>query len=423
MKNKFIAIISILIVIFPLNIFAVDLDINSNNAILYNLNDNSILYEKNSNEKVSIASLTKIMTAVVALENIDNLDDKVKLTYKDFIGLAEANASVAGFKIGDEVTYKDLLYGLMLPSGADAALALCNNIANGVDEYVELMNNKAKELGLSSTHFVTPTGLDAEGAYSTVNDVSKLFNYALNNPTFKEIITTMNYTTTNGLKLKSTVKRALDYYALEMPYLLGGKTGTTDDAGLCLASISTKDDVDYMLVTVKAPYSKTNPYNYLDAKTIYEYFMNNYGYKKIVEKGDVLVTIDTKYAKNDNVKIKADKSIEKYLENTFDKEKVKYKYTGIDIITTKMDKGTKLGKIDVYYEGKVLDTIEIKLPEKQKFSLGKYLINNKWIFIVLIIILLLLLKIKVNKKNNHKNKSVKYNVHKYNKLNNTISNR
>lgn len=111
---------------------------------MYNLNDDAIIFEKNKDEKTEIASLTKIMTCIVAIENIDNLNDTVVMKSADFKGLAEANASVAGFSIGDKVTYMDLLMGLFLPSGADAALALANNIGGNEKNFVKLMNEKAK---------------------------------------------------------------------------------------------------------------------------------------------------------------------------------------------------------------------------------------------------------------------------------------
>ena len=386
--KKFIIVLLLLI---PINVFGLDLDITSGNAIMYNLNDNEIIYEKNKNEEVSIASLTKIMTCIVALENINNIDDKVTLTYKDFEGLAEANAAVAGFKVKEEVTYRDLLYGLMLPSGADAAQSIARNIAGGNEEYVELMNKKVKELGLKHTHFVNTTGLDIDGHYSSAEDISKIFMYALKNEAFKEIITTNKYTTSDGsLTFRSTISRALNNYNLDMDYLLGGKTGTTGDAGLCLATIAEKDNVKYLLVTVKAPMGGNIPSSYTDQKKIYEYFMNNYSYKSIVDKDEKLVRIKTKYAKKDYVVINAPKTIKKYLDNDFEQSKVKYKYTGKDVITLDMDKGTKLGKIDIVYNDKVLDTIEVKLNEKQELDIGKYIMGHKVIIIIPSIILVLL---------------------------------
>ena len=193
--KKIKILILLFIMFFTINVESIEFNLNSNHAILYNLNDGTVLYEKNSKDRTSIASMTKIMTAIVAIENINNLDEKVKLTYDDFRGLVEANASVAGFRSGEEVTYRDLLYGLMLPSGADAAQALTRLVAGNIDNYMNMMNQKAVELGLLNTHFVNPTGLDVENHYSTVEDVATLFQYAIKNETFLEIIKTKNYTT------------------------------------------------------------------------------------------------------------------------------------------------------------------------------------------------------------------------------------
>ena len=123
---------------------ALDLNISSQNAILYNLDTGEVLYEKRADEQKSIASLTKIMTALVTLESVDDLNQQVVLENEDFKGLAEANAVTAGFTKGEVVTYKDLLYGLLLPSGADAAKALARNISGSEQKFINKMNEKAK---------------------------------------------------------------------------------------------------------------------------------------------------------------------------------------------------------------------------------------------------------------------------------------
>ena len=146
-----------------------------------------MIYEKNSNEQTKVASLTKIMTCLVSLENISNLDDTVTVQYQDLIGLK--GYAVAGFRVGDEVSYKDLLYALMLPSGADAALALSNNI----DNFIDKMNNKAKELNMTNTSFSNPIGMDNDNNYSTAADLSKLLVYSLKNNTFKTIFSSDDY--------------------------------------------------------------------------------------------------------------------------------------------------------------------------------------------------------------------------------------
>ena len=368
----------IFIMIFTINVEAVEFNLNSNHVILYNLNDDSVLYEKGSSDKTSIASMTKIMTAIVAIENINNLDEKVKLTYDDFRGLVEANASVAGFRVGEEVTYRDLLYGLMLPSGADAAQALTRLVAGSLDNYINMMNQKAVDLGCKNTHFVNPTGLDDNNHYSTVEDVATIFKYAIKNDTFLEIIKTKNYTTSNGrLNLKSTIERAKQNYNLDMDYLLGGKTGTTGDAGYCLASIANYNGVDYMLITAKTIFPSNQPLNYNDAKTVYEYFMNNYAYHNVLDEKDEVVRIKTKYAKDDEVVFYANKNLDMYLENTYKKEELTYKYSGIDEIIYDMEVGTKLGSVEVYSKDTLLTTVDVVLDKKQEFDLMKFIKLNK----------------------------------------------
>lgn len=375
----------LILLLIPFNIHAIELNTYSNNVILYKLDDNSVLYEKNSEEVVSIASLTKIMTGVVALENIKDMNEKVVLVSDDFSGLREANASQAGFYIGEEVTYSDLLNGLLLPSGADAARALSRLIAGGEKEFVNLMNDKAKELNLSNTHFMNITGLDEEGHYSTVKDVSKLLKYALENNDFIDIISKDYYQTSNGEHtFKSTILKLKELSGLEFKidginYFRGGKTGTTGDAGLCLASRASYNGVDYLLVTAKAPLSRENPYNLLDAKTIYEYFMTNYSYKNVVNKNDKLVSINTKYIKEDSISFKSSRNVKVYLDNSFDKSKIEYKYDGKTLITHKMKKGEKLGSVKIIYNGEILDEEVIILDRDVKFDLEKYIKENKYI--------------------------------------------
>ena len=142
-------------------------------VILYNLNDNSILYELESEEKVQVASLTKIMTAIVAIENIKSLDEKVVVSKNVFTGIEDY--SKMGLKIGDKVTYKDLLYGIILSSGADAVNAMALNLSGSIANFVKLMNEKAVLLGMDNTKFDNPIGMDSKENYSSAKDISKLF--------------------------------------------------------------------------------------------------------------------------------------------------------------------------------------------------------------------------------------------------------
>lgn len=372
MKKYIFLLISFFCYLFPVQ--AIDLETYSKNILLYNLDENTVLYEKSANEQIAIASLTKLMTAVVAIEHVSSLDEKVKLTYKDFEGLVEANASIAGFRIGQNPTYRDLLYGLLLPSGADAALALARNVAGSRERFVEMMNEKAKELGLVNTHFVNETGLDAKGHYSTLKEVAILFKYALKNEELSKIIKSDSYTMSDrSFTVQSSTSKNIKRYGLSMDYLLGGKTGTTSDAGLCLASIASKNGTNYMLITARAPYDKKAPYHFYDAKTIYEYFMSNYENKKVIESGDTLLTLSTQYAKEDTVNFKAKEDILKYVPKLFDEKDLVYTYDGVDTVSYKTKVGEKLGVLEVKYKGELLAKVDIVLDMRLSFDLMKYI--------------------------------------------------
>lgn len=389
------------------NVKAVDFNIHSKNAILYNLDENIILYEKSAYEKISIASMTKIMTAIVAMEHIRDLDEKITLTNEDFYGLEEANASVAGFEVGQHVTYRDLLYGLLLPSGADAAQALTRMVAGGRVNFINLMNEKAMDLGLKNTHFVNETGLDEEEHYSTVEEVAIIFQYALRNEELKKIMTSSSYKMSdNSFVVYNSIDKNKRRYGIEMDYLEGGKTGTTYDAGLCLASIATWNNVHYMLVTARAPY-KEGPKNLYDAKTIYEHFMNHYGNQKIVEKKEKLLTLNTLYTKEDNVSFYADKTLEKYLSNDFEKKDLKYQYDGIKVITSKEQVGTKLGTLRIKYQDETVYEQDIILRKKLTFDIVKYVKAHMELAIGIMIICLIAMifvikKMRRRKKNGKK---------------------
>ena len=180
--KKIIKLFLLFLVIINVKVVnAIEFDISADNVILYNLNDNKVLYELESEKSVNVASLTKIMTAIVAIENIEDLSKEVVVTKNAFNGISEY--SKMGLQVGNVVTYRDLLYGILLPSGADAVNVMALNLSGSSSSFVELMNNKVAELGLSGTHFDNPIGMDSENNYSTAKDVSRILLYALENET------------------------------------------------------------------------------------------------------------------------------------------------------------------------------------------------------------------------------------------------
>ena len=172
---------------FCFSVYAEEFDITGEYVTLYNMNEDMLIYSKNDTKKTSIASLTKIMTTLVAIENIDDLEKVITIKERDFDGTV--GYSKAGFSVGDKVTYLDLLYGIILPSGADAVNAIVNNTL-GYNSFIKKMNETAKKIGMNDTSFANPIGKDDENNYSTSSDIAKLLKYALKNETFKKVFTT-----------------------------------------------------------------------------------------------------------------------------------------------------------------------------------------------------------------------------------------
>ncbi len=250
--------------------------LNSPNAILVSLTDNAVLMQKNSEEKIYPASLTKMMTAIVAIENLPGLKKEIKLTNAAFQGLYEADASMAGFQPGEQVRAIDLLYGVMLPSGAECCIGLADQIAGSEQNFVKIMNQTAADLGMDNTHFENATGLHNENHYTTVRDLAVLLSYALQNDTFREIFTSSRHSTppTNkhpgGITFYNTMFEELKNQNIIGGEFLGGKTGYTDEAGLCLASLAKVGRQEYILISAGAKGDHhSEQYNITDALAVY----------------------------------------------------------------------------------------------------------------------------------------------------------
>lgn len=367
-------LIIFLFLLIPININA--LEINSEHAILYNMNEDMVLYEKDADTRTYIASLTKIMTTIVAIENIDDINEYVTIPYEGLEGLIEANASVAGFRLGQKVTYKDLLYGILLPSGADATKTVAYYIAGSEDNFVDLMNKKAEGLGLTNTHFANTSGLDTDNHYSTVKEMSIVLKYALQNETFKEIYTTNKYTTSdNSLTFKSVYSNYLNRYDLENKYVYGSKTGYTTLAGYCLSTIANYDGVEYMLITTNADGTSNYPLHIMDAQMIYDYYTSNYHYLDIINESDTLITLDTKNSKEDKLEIKANEKISKYLNNEITKNDFTFDYSGLKEVDYFTDKG-QIGTLNIKLDNEIIETIPIIYSGGLTFSFISLYLDN-----------------------------------------------
>ena len=243
-------------------------DVNSRSCVVLDRNSNTILYGKNEKNKVKMASTTKIMTALVVLEN-SSLDTTVEASKK----AAGTGGSRLGLKTGDKITIRDLLYGLMLCSGNDAAVCLAESIAGTVPEFSNLMNQKAQELGLTNSHFESPHGLDSDGHYTTAYELALLSNFALKNPTFFNIVGTKNYTITiNGYpKTLSNTNELLG----NLNGVYGIKTGFTNGANRCLVTACKRGDMDIICVVLGAD---TKNFRTKDSIKLIEYTFKTYEY-------------------------------------------------------------------------------------------------------------------------------------------------
>lgn len=370
---------------FCYSVYADDFDITGEYVSLYNMNEDILLYSKNDTKKTSIASLTKMMTTLVAIEEIDDLDEIVTIKERDFEGTV--GYSKAGFKVGDKVTYRDLLYGIILPSGADAVNAVVNNTL-GYDKFIKKMNETAKKIGMNDTSYANPVGKDDENNYSTSSDLAKLLKYALKNETFKTIFTTKSYKTSNGINLESTVNSYKNI--LNTDEIKGAKSGFTKDAGRCLASITTLNNVDYLLVVINS--STTSPYNAVkDTITIYDYYNNNYGYKNIINDDTFIKEIPVDFSKEKTYKITGSEDIEKYLKNNTE---VTYKYVGSDKVTFNTKKESKLGVVKIYDGDVLLATSNVYLENNIEY----YPIITYIMIGIAVIFVLLIVKKKKKKK-------------------------
>lgn len=242
-------------------------DFYSESLILIEVDSGKALYANDSTTKRPPASLTKMMTVLVACEQQSDWDKTVAVDTESYQRMVAADSSMAGFYGKEPVTVRDLIYGTMLPSGGEAASTLAIETAGSEAAFVELMNAKAKELGMTDTHFANPTGLDDPAHYSTAFDLSKLVRAAIQNPQFRKVFTAATYTSTpnlnhpSGLTFRNSILREMGEQE-KMPAgvrAVGGKAGYTKQAGRCWATLIQKGDSEYIAVTLASPANQLDP--------------------------------------------------------------------------------------------------------------------------------------------------------------------
>ena len=348
--------------LFPISILAIETSASS--AILMDTDTNTILYEKNIHNVRSVASISKIMTAIIAIES-GKLDDVV--TVGDEID--SSYGSGIYIKQGEQLALRDLLYGLMLRSGNDAALAIAHYVGGSVDNFVLMMNGKAKELKMTKSTFNNPSGLDKEkGNYSTAYDMAILTSYAMKNDEYRKITSTKKYTlkTNKNTYVWINKNKLLSRYK----YSTGGKTGYTEIAKRTLVSTASKDNTNLVVVTLN------DGNDWQDHQNLFDYGFNNYTTIKILKKGRVTINED-KYYKNYNIYIKNDFN---YLIHNDEENNLLIKYELEK--KRKIKSNMNIGKILVYYGDKKIheENLYIRKPKNNKENKTIVQKIKEWIF-------------------------------------------
>ena len=328
--KKIILLLIFFVFVFGNYVYAADINkqVSVPAAILVERNTNRILYEKNINEKRYPASLTKVMTAIVVLENC-SIYEKTTVSF-DAVNSIPAGYSVANLAVGEELTIEQLLHILLMESASDAANALAEHVAGSVPSFASIMNTKAAELGCKNTHFVNPDGQHSEEHYSTINDLCIIANYAMNNETFKSIVSKNKYV------IYPTNKHDSERLLTNTNYLLnpsseyyyknatGIKTGFTTPAGNCLMASATDNNLDLLVVVLGGFKDENNQsQRYSSTVNLLNYGFENFTYKNLRKKGDCIKVVEipnaTEETKNLKVLVAKDISVFMNKENA-DKE-------------------------------------------------------------------------------------------------------
>ena len=350
-------------------------NILSKNVAVIDRKTQTMLYEKNAYQKVPMASTTKIITCLIALEQ-SNLNETVTVSEK----AATIHGSTLGISKNSKILMIDLLYGLMLRSGNDCAIAIAEHISGSVEEFANLMNKKAKELNLINTNFVTPHGLDNDNHYTTAYELALLTNQALKNETFKKIISckTCSISINNQSKTISNTNELLG----NVSGVYGVKTGFTFKAGRCLVSSCNRNDFDIIVVVLGADTKKIRT---SDSKKLIEYVYKNFSYVDTYPIVDNSFKNYIDYFQNNlvlekttdipNIKISSREEYKFPLKQE-DVFNLSTKIYTITKFSPEMKENEKIGVLTVFLNNKILYSLDITISNTLKPNSMKYYYTN-----------------------------------------------
>jgi D-alanyl-D-alanine carboxypeptidase (penicillin-binding protein 5/6) len=332
-------------------------DTSARAAVIMDVNSGRILYSKNMDEKLAMASTTKIMTTLVAIES-GRLDDMLTVSRK--ASLTEGSSIY--LKEGEKHKVSDLLYAIMLRSGNDAAVAVAEHIGGSIDGFAVLMNKKAREIGAKNTKFANPHGLDAEGHFTTAGDLALITAYALKNQMFSDIVSCKKKT------INGPTNENWDRVMINKNKMLwqfdggdGVKTGFTKKAGRCLVSSATRNGMRLVCVVLNC-----GPM-WNDSSVLLEYGFKNYSNKKVVDKNSIFKVVEVRNGKERFVPVKPTDDFVLAL-RTDGTESVRISAQGISTAQAPLNKGDNAGSLEIYFDNTLLGTIKLEYTESVESS-------------------------------------------------------
>lgn len=374
------------------------LNLNSKYAYLIDPQTDIVYLDQGSEERIYPASMTKVLTVSLALEHIDNLHQEVQIEQIDLEGLFEAGASVAGFYVGEKVTYEDLLYGALLPSGADACYALARLTCGSKEKFVEAMNDKLKELHLENSHFVNPTGLHDNQHYTTAKDMSIILEYALQNPQFVKIFEARTYESSHkNHQWASCLKRAEILKDIHTDVIDGAKSGFTDEAELTLASTMTIDSHQLIFVSGYAVGQRTQ--NHIkDALNVYDYMKNQYHQVTLYKKDDDIQTYWILYTFQNPYVYKMPEDLSVLVERHVTLENIEASIQTKSFLKAPVEKQTQLGTIQISNGQQVIYEYQMILSQDIPLQISAVISFYGIIFVLVLIVIYFIYRVKKHKK-------------------------
>ncbi|MFR6099299.1 MAG: D-alanyl-D-alanine carboxypeptidase family protein [Longibaculum sp.] len=320
---------------------------------LYDRSNEMIYLDEKSDEKIYPASMTKILTVSLALDKIPDIHQKVTITSQDIDGLLALQATTAGFYVGEQVTYEDLLYGALLPSGADACLALSRLTYGSTKQMVAAMNQKVKSLGLTHSHFQNVTGLHDENHYTTVKDMAHILNHALSNKEFVKVFNAREYTSSSNHHWISSLQRGKEYKGIDISHIDGGKSGFTDEAQLTFASTMTIDHHQLILVTAYAK-GQHSQNHVNDAVHVCDYMTKNFHEIVLYKKDETIQDYWIFPSFQFQYHYPAYQDISLLVSRDISKSDLKFEVEGKNYLLLPQHKNQQIGKLKVQYQQKTI---------------------------------------------------------------------